>query len=183
MTPKERQKTEPVTTMVQHEIIEGQEAKFENWSERIQAACTEFKGYLGTEVIKPVSSTTNQYISIFRFDSFDNLEIWMASDTRDKLIKEIKAFSKRSPEYGQYHSLEFMFPSETQGQKPPSREKMAVVTYLGLVPPVFFIPPLISRYITEDPFVGTLASLGIITPMMVYLIMPLLTKIAAPWLR
>jgi len=178
----DEQKTKPVTTIVQHEILDGREAEFEAWSERIRSACRTYEGYLGTEVIKPVSGDRNKYVSIFRFDSFGNLEQWMKAHERTVLVKEAKTFSASGPEYDQYRSLEFMFAGHQANDTPPSREKMAFVTYLGLVPPVYYIPPLITEYVTENIFLGTLASLGIITPMMVYFIMPILTKVAAGWL-
>lgn len=178
----DRQKTEPVTTIVQHEILEGREADFEAWSEKIRSACRKYDGYLGTEVIKPVEGDKNNYVCIFRFDSFNNLEVWMDSAERKTIVAEAGEFSARGPHYHQYQSLEFLFTGEGAGAKPPSREKMAFVTYLGLIPPVYFIPPLITEYVTGNAFLGTLASLGIITPMMVYMIMPILTKIAAKWL-
>lgn len=178
----DEQKTDPVTTIVQHEILKGSEAAFESWSERIRAACRKFPGYMGTEVIKPVADSNNTYVCIFRFDHFTNLEGWMASADRLALIEESAAFNASKPEYGQYQSLEYLFDTPSTNTKPPSREKMAFVTYLGLVPPVYFVPPLITEYVSADPLIGTLASLGVITPMMVYAIMPILTKVAARWL-
>lgn len=177
----DKQKTQPVTTLVRHEIVNGREADFEAWSDKIRTACRSYEGYLGTEVIKPVDGADNCFVSIFRFDSFANLDRWMKSDERTRIVAEADKFSAAGPDYSQYHSLEYLF-TDAQRQKAPSREKMALVTYLGLIPPVYFIPPLVVDHASPAPLVVTMISLAIITPLMVYAIMPILTKITSKWL-
>lgn len=176
-----RDKTEPVTTIVEHSVISGGEALFEDWSRRIREACRGYPGYLGTEVIRP-EDEGGTYISIFRFDSYANLDAWMHAPERLTLLEGAKTFCAAPPRISRYRSLEFMFPVR-EGDKPPSREKMAFVTFLGLIAPVYFVPGIVTTYVTKQPFLATLASLAIITPSMVYLIMPLLTRLFRPWLR
>lgn len=178
----DKKSTSPVTTIVRHSILPGKLDVFEAWSARIRAACRTYKGYLGAEIIKPVDGEGTTVTSIFRFDCYANLEVWMQSDERLKLLDETEGFCAGAPEISQYESLEYLFPIGASG-KPPSREKMALVTFLGLVAPVFFIPKLVIAYITQVPILVTITSLAIITPLMVYAIMPLLTRIARPWLN
>lgn len=179
----DKNNTSPVTTIVRHAILPGKMAAFEAWSKRIRTVCRTYKGYLGSEVIKPVDGEGTTVTSIFRFNCYANLETWMQSDERHALLGETDEFSAGPLEVIQYESLEYMFPlSETTG-KPPSREKMALVTFAGLVAPVYFVPPLVIDYITQEPILITVTSLAIITPMMVYAIMPVLTRIARPWLN
>ncbi|WP_286829728.1 MULTISPECIES: antibiotic biosynthesis monooxygenase [Kordiimonas] len=173
--------TGTVTTIVQHHVKLGSEKLFEAWSADIRAACRTFPGYLGTEVIRP-EDEEGIFISIFRFDSYGNLEAWMKSDLRQALLKDAEAFCAAPPRISRYRSLEFMFPPG-DGGKPPSREKMAVVTFLGLIAPVYLVPGFVEAYITTQPLLATLASLAIITPSMVYIIMPILIRLFRPWLR
>jgi len=177
----DKNNTSPVTTIVRHAILPGKMAAFEVWSKRIRTACRTYTGYLGSEVIKPVDSGGTTVTSIFRFNCYANLETWMQSAERLALLEEASDFSAGPLEVIQYESLEYMFPSSADG-KPPSREKMAVVTFAGLVAPVYFVPPLVVDYITKEPILITITSLAIITPLMVYAIMPILTKISASWL-
>jgi len=174
--------TSPVTTIVRHAILPDRMEAFEAWSTRIRTACRTYKGYLGAEIIKPVDSEGGTVTSIFRFDCYANLETWMQSEERLTLLEETDDFCAGPMEVIQYESLEYMFPLDTAGN-PPSREKMAAVTFLGLIAPVYFIPKLVIVYITQIPILVTVTSLAIITPLMVYAIMPILTRIARPWLK
>lgn len=177
----DRATTEPVTTIVEQAVISGKETLFEDWSRQIRESCRNFPGYLGTEIVCP-EDDKGIFISIFRFDSYDHLEAWMLSEERSKHLKNAQSFCAAPPKISRYRSLEFMFPTEDTG-KPPSREKMALITYLGLVPPVYYVPPLVTEHLTNAPMFATLISLGIITPMMVYIIMPVLTQLFKPWLK
>lgn len=174
--------TSPVTTIVRHAILPGKMDVFEAWSTRIRTACRTYTGYLGAEIIKPVDGEGTTVTSIFRFNCYANLETWMQSEERLALLEETSDFCAGPMEISQYESLEYMFPLGTSG-KPPSREKMAVVTFIGLIAPVFYIPKLVIAYIIQEPILVTVTSLTIITPLMVYAIMPILTRIARPWLN
>lgn len=182
----DRQGTSPVTTIVHHYILPGKMVAFEDWSLRIRTACRAYEGYLGSEIIKPVDPPADNeqctVISIFRFDTYAHLDAWMQSGERQVLLKETGSFCAGAPVVSQYESLEYMFPPGAGG-KPPSREKMAFVTFLGLIAPVYFIPKLVLAHITQVPILITVASLSIITPLMVYAIMPVLTRIFRPWLQ
>ncbi len=179
--------TSPVTTIVHHTIQAGKMSVFEDWSLRIRTACRTYEGYLGSEIIKPVEppapTESCTVISIFRFNCYANLETWMQSEEREALLEETDAFCAGAPVINQYESLEYMFPPDTTTGKPPSREKMALATFLGLIAPVYFIPKLVLAHITQVPLLVTITSLSIITPLMVYMIMPLLTRIFRPWLH
>lgn len=171
-----------VTTIVEHHILPGMDATFEQWSKRIREACRSFPGFMATEVIRPVKPG-GHYVTIFRFDSYANLEVWMRSDMRQTLLAETGDFSASPPQVSQYHSLEYLFPVSAATGRPPSREKMMLVTYLGLIAPVYLVPPLVRAHIVADGILVTLCSLAVITPLMVYAIMPLLTRLFRPWLN
>ena len=175
-----------VTTVVRHHIKPGKMETFEAWSKRIREASKSFDGFVGSELIRPVDPPkAGEHCSathIFRFASVDQLEVWMTSSERRQLLTETSSFCAAAPEYSRFESLEFMFPMSDTG-KPPSREKMALVTFTGLIAPVYFIPPLIAEHVTSEPLFVTLASLAVIVPTMVYAIMPLLTKLVKPWLH
>lgn len=175
--------TDPVTTIAEHSVVAGGNAQFEAWSKRIREACRTYPGYLGTEIIKPDTDDGGIYISIFRFDSYAHREAWMHSDERQELLKDAEAFCAAPPKISRYRSLEFMFPVDKKTGKAPSREKMACVTFLGLITPVYYVPQFVRAYVTEHALLATIVSLGIITPSMVYIIMPILTRLFRRWLK
>ena len=54
----------------------------------------------------------------------------------------------------------------------PSRHVMALVTFLSLVPLVYFIPGWISPYLPESKLLNVVVSVGVIVPIISYLVLP-----------
>ena len=58
----------------------------------------------------------------------------------------------------------------------PNRHIMALATYCGLLPLVYFIPPVVSKFI-DDRLIVTAISLALIVPVMSYLVLPKVGKL------
>ncbi len=65
---------------------------------------------------------------------------------------------------------------------PPPRHKMAVLTFLGLIAPVYFIPSAVAATLRVSHLAVVILSLALIVPLMTYVIMPTLTRVFASWL-
>ena len=65
----------------------------------------------------------------------------------------------------------------------PKRHKLALLTFLGLVLPVYVIPPAIENVLPNHHLLSVVASVGLIVWLMSYLIMPFMTRIAGNWLH
>ncbi|MCG7585071.1 hypothetical protein [Photobacterium sp. OFAV2-7] len=65
--------------------------------------------------------------------------------------------------------------------EPASRHTIAFVTFLGLLPLVYFIPRLVSQWLSVSQWVEVIITVAIIVPIMSYLILPGFTKLRA-WL-
>ena len=65
----------------------------------------------------------------------------------------------------------------------PAPHKRAVLTFLGLLAPVYFIPPALSVRLPEHPFAVLTLSVASIVILMTYLIMPALQRMFATWLQ
>lgn len=73
--------------------------------------------------------------------------------------------------------------SEWTGQCPqPRRYKLALLTFVGLLAPVYFIPPALSAVFTGPRLLTVSAAVAGIVALMTYVIMPVLTKLTAGWL-
>ena len=59
----------------------------------------------------------------------------------------------------------------------PNKHVMALVTFLLLLPLVYFIPEFISIYISTEKFLVSLISVSIIVPLLSYLLIPLALKL------
>lgn len=67
--------------------------------------------------------------------------------------------------------------SSAQGQPKsvaaPSRHLMALLTFAWLLPLVYFIPPAVDGWLPEQREWNVLISVGVIVPMISYLLLPL----------
>ncbi|MFK7856741.1 MAG: hypothetical protein AB8B79_21670 [Granulosicoccus sp.] len=69
-----------------------------------------------------------------------------------------------------------------QQSRQPRRYKMALLTFAGLFAPVYFVPPALSAVWSGPRLLTVGLELAGIVALMTYVIMPLLTHLAADWL-
>ena len=67
--------------------------------------------------------------------------------------------------------------------KPLSKHKMALLSFAGLLVPVYFIPELLFWVFPERKFLVTVLAVGAIVALMTYFIMPLLTWLFRSWIE
>ena len=66
---------------------------------------------------------------------------------------------------------------------PSPRHKMAVLTFIGLLAPVYFIPQLLSQLLPGQTLIVTIMAVGIIVTLMNYAIMPVLKLVFRGWIK
>lgn len=73
---------------------------------------------------------------------------------------------------------------ETQAQPcvTPRRYKMALLTFVGLLAPVYLVPRALTSLIPGHPMVVLALAVACIVLLMTYLIMPALQRLFRPWL-
>ncbi len=64
----------------------------------------------------------------------------------------------------------------------PRRYKLAFLTFVGLLAPVYFIPPALTAVFTGPRILTVSVAVGAIVVLMTYVIMPLLKHFTASWL-
>lgn len=64
----------------------------------------------------------------------------------------------------------------------PRRFKLALLTFAGLLVPVYFVPPALSAVLSGPRLLTVSAAVAGIVVLMTYLIMPVLTHLTAGWL-
>lgn len=171
---------QPVTVLARHAVRPQDEEAFERWMSGITDACNRFEGYLGSEVIRPLGDASNEFVSIFRFDTFANLDRWLHSPERDAWLGRTGEFSDE-PVQLHYHSLEFWFSPERHEGRAPPKHRMALVTFLVIWPLVHFVPRLFDDALGPG-LAAEVASVGAIVLLMTYAVMPLVTSVFARWL-
>jgi antibiotic biosynthesis monooxygenase (ABM) superfamily enzyme len=168
--------------MAKHRIRSDAVGKFKEWFQETKELQLQFKGYLSSELIRPVEFRNNEFVSIFRYDSYLHLKAFMDSKERANLIEKRKAFAEDETIDFSYHSLEHFFVSDA-GTKPPAMYKMWIVLYGSILSQLQWAPQMIER---RFPTVSKTRQAALTTMIVVtavqFLIVPVLTRLLAFWL-
>jgi len=70
----------------------------------------------------------------------------------------------------------------TQKCGQPRRYKLAFLTFVGLLAPVYFVPPALSAVLIGPRLLSVIAAVAVIVALMSYVIMPVLKYLTANWL-
>ncbi|KTF16360.1 hypothetical protein [Pseudoalteromonas sp. 10-33] len=61
--------------------------------------------------------------------------------------------------------------------KKPNQHIIALISFLALIPLVYFIPDFIGRYVTDNKLLNVIVAVGIIVPLISYVVVPLSLKL------
>jgi antibiotic biosynthesis monooxygenase (ABM) superfamily enzyme len=75
------------TVVITERIRPGHEEAFQKWQTGVNAEVAAFAGFEGTEVLAPTGNG-GPWTILYRFDTVDELEAWMASPDRESLLSE-----------------------------------------------------------------------------------------------
>ena len=187
----------PVTVIVKRIAKKDKIKEFEEWLSGISKEVSRQEGSMGIDIIRPTPNTTNsksksEYVVIFRFNSYENLEKWEKSPIQNEWLQKGRKLAEPDYDVQKMTGLEFWFTPYFKDEsspliplQPPPRYKMVIVTIpvisillLTLVPQIHFLTEMLSI-----PFpVRLVIALTIIVLLMSYVIMPLLTKLLKFWL-
>lgn len=173
----------PVTTIFARRVRPGFERRYEEWLQGIGRASAQFRGNQGTTILCP-NGDRREYIAILQFDSSENLERWLVSPEREHWCDKLESITLDSEEVSSLTGMErwFTLPDRSVSQAPP-KYKSAILVGVGLYPLVLFLNLFL------EPWVGSwhvalqiLISLMISIPLMVWIVMPQLTRFFFGWL-
>lgn len=171
-----------VTEVVTSRVRPEKTAVFLEWSRKIQQAQAGFPGYRGFYLQAP-SSGQRFWTTLIRFATQDELEHWLASPERRRLVAEsgplVEGWSSRrltQPFAG-------WFPAREAPDTPPNWQQ-AMVVLLVLFPIVMLelrlLTPLLRGLNTAlGTFIGNLISVGLLT----WPAMPIANRALDWWLR
>lgn len=169
-------KPAPVSAVISTRIKPGKEAEYRAWERKIAAAQSKAPGLQGYRFEPPVPGIQDDYVAILRFDTEANLNAWLSSPVRKKLIEEAEPLTE------EFHArlgtgFEQWFRDEKSGSGPLSVWKMDMIVLLLLYPIVFlwgvwFGTPILQNALNVpwalNLFIGNIFSVA-------------LTGFAVPW--
>jgi uncharacterized protein len=139
----------PVSAVIATRIKTGCEDRYRAWEQRIAAAQAKSPGFQGYRFEPPIPGVQNDWVAILRFDCEANLETWLNSRERLKLVEESSAFTD------EYHTrivrggFDQWFPGEADASR-PLVWKQNMLVLLMLYPVVFLFGTLIQQPVLMD---------------------------------
>lgn len=94
-----------MTVVIAQQVKPGCEAEYEAWVRDIISVARTYTGHLGTNVIRPQPGVRPEYVVIFRFESYENLKVWMTSCDREYWLTKAKSIVQSDPHIQQLSSL------------------------------------------------------------------------------
>ncbi len=172
------------TIVVSHFVKQGKEHAFEQALKLVIQKAMAYDGYEGIQIIRPTTKAEKEYILLIRFDTETNYQVWAESAPRNEWFEEIKNYVYKDSEIRYEEGLEFWFSlPEITGSKPPSKWKMAILTWMVIYPSVLVLSTLTASYLDFLPLAVRMLIVSItLVSLMTYLIMPSITKVFAAWI-
>ncbi|MET7859731.1 antibiotic biosynthesis monooxygenase [Streptomyces sp. NPDC005318] len=180
------QAPETVTAVVSHEVKPGREKEFLRWQEKAFKAQAKSPGFMGSELFRPVEGVQEHWVVVFRFDSREHLDDWLASDVRQTLLEEGRHYfaSYDVRKVGSAFSGWFRFGEGEQDSAPPNW-KQAMTVLMALYPTVMVLNLTEGHWLDKlgvpgyiGLFIGNVLSVSALT----WLLMPLVNRTLAFWL-
>lgn len=179
---------EIVTLIVKHRVKAGFEAAYETWLRNIVSVAGQSEGHLGVDVIRGKNGGLDLFTCVLRFCSTEAMQRWLDSPQRQVLIDEAAPMLADGDQTEVNPVNEFWFTPLAEAGSPPPRWKQAVVTLLVILPHTLLVPLLWGPLLQLNAFLSNyvvatfLITLTIVLSV-VYVFMPLATRLFAPWLE
>ncbi|KIU53604.1 MULTISPECIES: antibiotic biosynthesis monooxygenase [Pseudomonas] len=172
--------TPPVTLMVARRVAEGRYEDLIAWLREGEQLATDFPGYLGSGVLAPPPND-DEFQIIFRFADEKTLHAWEFSASRSAWLARGNGLFQQPHEH-RVSGIDGWF-GPALAQRPP-RWKQAVAIWLAFFPVSLAFNLLFGHWLGELGLVPrVLLSTLALTPLMVYLFIPLSTHLLASWLH
>lgn len=180
--------TQGASAVIIHHIFDGKILEYEKWLNEITPLTKHATGFIDLQIVRPIPKLTFVYTVIIRFDTVENLQMWLESEQRKLWIEKAEPLFRRHDRYQIRSGLDFLFEAPENSAKIPPRWKQYLVTWSAIYPISLLIPLLVLpvlRYlnIPQNHFSDALLISGTIVFLMVFVVMPKYTKLISKWLN
>ena len=177
----------PVSAVISTRIKPGQETAYRAWEQRIAAAQSRAPGFQGYRFEPPLPGVQDDWLAILRFDTEANLQAWLDSSERHRLLEEAKAFTE------EYHArivrtgFEQWFPLPAGATAVPPAWKQNMLVLLMLYPVVFLFGAFVQTpYLSGRaglPFAGALFIGNVVSVLLLNYLVPWVSNRFGWWLQ
>lgn len=171
---------DPVTLMVARRVARGRYRAFSAWLDEGRGLAAGFDGFLGSGVLAPPPGD-DEYQIIFRFRDESTLAAWEHSAARHAWLACGQGLFDAPHEHRATGLGSWFHDAVVNG---PPRWKQATAIWLAFFPVSLAFQWLFGDALGTLPLVlRILLSTLLMTPLMVFLFIPLSTRLLAPWLN
>jgi len=171
----------PVHVAITRRVRRGCEAEFQRALHEFFQTSFGQNGVVGVNALVPPPGSDSREYGILRTfadererDRFYQSTMFKAWDEKARTLTE------GEPVYRQLHGLEAWFRSPN----PPPQWKMAIATYLGVLPVVMVLSLTIGRLIGSWGFIlSNVVFNAFVVASLTWIVMPLITRALHPWLH
>ena len=176
----------PVSVVMSTYIKPGREAAFRAWERRIRAVQSKAPGFQGHRFEPPIPGVQEHWLSIVRFDTEENLQAWLSSPDRQKLVTEASEFTARFHTRIALTVFDQWFPVKSDGAPQIAVWKQNMVVLLLLYPVVFLFSTFVQAPLLTGrahlPFAIALFIGNIVTIVLLNYLVPWTSMRFAWWL-
>jgi antibiotic biosynthesis monooxygenase (ABM) superfamily enzyme len=173
-----------VAFIITHTIKAGEEARYEAWLTEMLSTVSRAPGYLGREVFRPAQGMRT-YTSIVRFDAYDHLNAWSASETRQALVSRVSDLLTKGDVHEIMTGIDLWFTPEHVKPPKPWKQFLLVLSAiypLSLIVPSLFTPLFRVMPPLTHPLIRGLLVAAVVVGLMTFVVMPRYTQLVKRWL-
>jgi uncharacterized protein len=176
---------EPIHVAVIRTVKPGSEAAFEKSLHEFVQRSLSLAGQMGVHIIRPApGSGSRQYGIIRKFADRNALDEFRASPEYLEWNQIVTDLTEGSGRVEELHGLESWFTLPGQPLHPLPQWKMAIATYLGVVPVIMFLSLTLGRLIQNWNFIlNNIVFNAFVVALLTWVVMPLITRALQGWLH
>jgi uncharacterized protein len=173
----------PIHVAITRRIKPGCEQEFQTALKDFFARSLAHSGVHGAAMLTPApGSGSTEYGIIRSFANAAERDAFYTSPLYVEWKARVAPLSVGEPEARELHGLEAFFRQDDPS--PPPRWKMAIATYLGVVPVIMTLALTLGPLIRSWNFVlNNLVFNACVVVLLTWVVMPLITRALHPWLQ
>jgi uncharacterized protein len=173
----------PIHIAITRKVKPGREREFEQQLSAFAQRSLVELGARGVQLLYPAPGTgSNEYGILRTFASAADRGAFYQSALYREWLTTIEPLVEGEPKYRELHGLEAWFRNPTSID--PPLWKMAIATYLGVVPVVMFLALTLGRLLQNWNFVlNNIVFNAFVVALLTWVVMPLITRALHGWLN